>query len=107
MACSLTSYRLHFAFLLSNSTRQYSTVPNLGASGAKPKLYMFPTTVGRPTCWKQAPTAHHPVFARHGDLETTAHLSQRHLQAVTHPLDSLALSGIKNVSRALSEKTQE
>jgi integrase/recombinase XerD len=37
------------------------------------------------------------VLLGHGDLETTAqylHLSQRHLQAVTNPLDSLSLSSI-------------
>jgi hypothetical protein len=47
------------------------------------------------------------VFLGHGDLEATAqylHLWQRHLQAVTHPLDSLALSGIKNVSRSFKRK---
>ena len=42
------------------------------------------------------------VLLGHGDLETTAqylHLSQRHLQAVTNPLDSLSLSSIQTISR--------
>jgi len=49
------------------------------------------------------------VLLGHGDLETTAqylHLSQRHLQAVTNPLDSLALSGTENVSRSFKRKNQ-
>src|SRR5260370_26589858 len=40
------------------------------------------------------------VLLGHGDLETTAqylHLSQRHLQAVTNPLDSLSLSSTENL----------
>ena len=48
------------------------------------------------------------VLLGHGDLETTAqylHLSQRHLQAVTNPLDSLALSSTENVSRSFKHKS--
>ena len=47
------------------------------------------------------------VLLGHGDLETTAqylHLSRRHLQAVTNPLDSLALSSTENVSRSFKRK---
>jgi hypothetical protein len=50
------------------------------------------------------------VFLGHGDLETTAqylHLSERHSRAVTHPLDTLALSGIMNVSRSFKRKKPE
>jgi integrase/recombinase XerD len=50
------------------------------------------------------------VLLGHGDLETTAqylHLSQRHLQAVTNPLDSLALSSTENVSRSFKRKNNE
>ena len=50
------------------------------------------------------------VVLGHGDLETTAqylHLSQRHLQAVTNPLDSLALSSTENVSRSFKRKNNE
>jgi site-specific recombinase XerD len=50
------------------------------------------------------------VLLGHGDLETTAqylHLSQRHLQAVTNPLDSLSLSSTQDVSRAFKRKNQE
>jgi integrase/recombinase XerD len=50
------------------------------------------------------------VLLGHGDLETTAqylHLSQRHLQAVTNPLDSLALSSTENVSRSFKRKHNE
>jgi integrase/recombinase XerD len=50
------------------------------------------------------------VLLGHGDLETTAqylHLSQRHLQAVTNPLDSLALSSVQNISRSFKRKNQE
>jgi integrase/recombinase XerD len=50
------------------------------------------------------------VLLGHGDLETTAqylHLSQRHLQAVTNPLDSLALSRTENVSRSFKRRTNE
>jgi integrase/recombinase XerD len=42
------------------------------------------------------------VLLGHGDLETTAqylHLSQRHLQAVSNPLDGLTLAGTESVSR--------
>jgi integrase/recombinase XerD len=50
------------------------------------------------------------VLLGHGDLETTAqylHLSQRHLQAVTNPLDSLTLSSVGNISRTFRRKNQE
>jgi len=50
------------------------------------------------------------VLLGHGDLETTAqllHLSRRHLQAVTNPLDSLALSSIENISRSFKRKNKE
>ena len=50
------------------------------------------------------------VLLGHGDLETTAqylHLSQRHLQAVANPLDSLALSGTENISRNFKRKHNE
>jgi site-specific recombinase XerD len=50
------------------------------------------------------------VLLGHGDLETTAqylHLSQRHLQAVTNPLDNLALSSAENISRSFKHKNQE
>jgi predicted RNA-binding Zn-ribbon protein involved in translation (DUF1610 family) len=42
------------------------------------------------------------VLLGHGDLETTAqylHLSQRHLQSVTNPLDGLALSSTEKLPR--------
>ena len=42
------------------------------------------------------------VLLGHDDLETTAqylHLSQRHLQTVTNPLDTLTLSSSQNISR--------
>src|SRR5713101_7577206 len=47
------------------------------------------------------------VVLGHGDLETTAqylHLSQRHLQVVTNPLDSLSLSSVQNNSRTFKRK---
>jgi len=50
------------------------------------------------------------VLLGHGDLETTAqylHLSQRHLQAVANPLDSLSLSSVQNISRTFRRKNQE
>ena len=50
------------------------------------------------------------VLLGHGDLETTAqylHLSQRHLQAVTNPLESLALSSVQNLSRTFKRKNKE
>ena len=50
------------------------------------------------------------VLLGHGDLETTAqylHLSQRHLQTVTNPLDGLALSNIQNVKRSFKRKNTE
>ena len=48
------------------------------------------------------------VLLGHGDLETTArylHLSQRHLQAVSNPLEHLQLSSISQVSREYHRKT--
>ncbi len=50
------------------------------------------------------------VLLGHGDLETTAqylHLSQRHLQAVTNPLDGLSLSSIENISRSFKRKNEK
>ena len=50
------------------------------------------------------------VLLGHGDLETTAqylHLSQRHLQAVTNPLDSLSLSSTENISRSFKRKNKK
>ena len=50
------------------------------------------------------------VLLGHGDLETTAqylHLSQRHLQAVTNPLDGLALSSTENISRSFKRKKEK
>ena len=50
------------------------------------------------------------VLLGHGDLETTAqylHLSQRHLQAVTNPLDSLSLSSTQDISRSFKRKNKE
>ncbi len=50
------------------------------------------------------------VLLGHGDLETTAqylHLSRRHLQAVSNPLDGLALAGTESVSRSFKRKKQE
>jgi len=50
------------------------------------------------------------VLLGHGDLETTAqylHLSQRHLQAVSNPLDSLSLSSIENISRSFKPKNEK
>jgi len=47
------------------------------------------------------------VLLGHGDLETTAqylHLSQRHLQAVTNPLDNLSLSSVQNINRTFKRK---
>jgi len=47
------------------------------------------------------------VLLGHGDLETTAqylHLSQRHLHAVTNPLDGLTLSRVQNISRTFKRK---
>jgi integrase/recombinase XerD len=46
------------------------------------------------------------VLLGHGDLETTAqylHLSQRHLQAVSNPLDSRTLSSIEDISRSFKQ----
>jgi site-specific recombinase XerD len=50
------------------------------------------------------------VLLGHGDLETTAqylHLSQRHLQAVSNPLDDLTLAGTESVSRRFRRKNNE
>ena len=50
------------------------------------------------------------VLLGHGDLETTAqylHLSQRHLQAVSNPLDGLTLAGTESVSRRFRRKNNE
>ena len=50
------------------------------------------------------------VLLGHGDLETTAqylHLSRRHLQAVSNPLDGLTLVGTESVSRSFKQKKQE
>ncbi len=50
------------------------------------------------------------VLLGHGDLETTAqylHLSQRHLQTVTNPLDGLVLSSIANISRSFKRKNEK
>ena len=49
------------------------------------------------------------VLLGHGDLETTAqylHLS-RHLQAVTNPLEGLALSSPENISRSFKRKNDK
>ena len=43
----------------------------------------------------------------HGDLQTTAkylHLSQRHLHAVSNPLEQLRISNVKEVSREYHRK---
>jgi integrase/recombinase XerD len=43
------------------------------------------------------------VLLGHGDLETTAkylHLSQRHLQTVVNPLESLQLSSVSQAGRS-------
>src|SRR5712692_3376911 len=50
------------------------------------------------------------ILLGHGDLETTAkylHLSQRHLQAVANPLESLPLSSVQETSRAYRRKKKE
>jgi integrase/recombinase XerD len=50
------------------------------------------------------------VLLGHGDLETTAlylHLSQRHLQAVTNPLEGLTLSSTENISRSFKRKDEK
>lgn len=50
------------------------------------------------------------VLLGHEDLETTAqylHLSQRHLQTVSNPLDTLTLSSSENLSRHFRRKDNE
>jgi len=50
------------------------------------------------------------VLLGHGDLETTAqylHLSQRHLQTVTNPLDGLSLSSPENISATFKRKNEK
>jgi integrase/recombinase XerD len=50
------------------------------------------------------------VLLGHDDLETTPqylHLSHRHLQTVTNPLDTLTLSNSENVSRRFRRKDNE
>jgi integrase/recombinase XerD len=50
------------------------------------------------------------VLLGHGDLETTAqylHLSQRHLQTVSNPLDGLTLAGTESVSRRFRRTDKE
>jgi site-specific recombinase XerD len=50
------------------------------------------------------------VLLGHGDLETTAqylHLSRRHLQAVSNPLDGLTLAGTESVSRRFRRTDKE
>ncbi len=50
------------------------------------------------------------VLLGHDDLETTAqylHLSQRHLQTVTNPLDTLTLSNSENLSRRFRRNDNE
>jgi len=50
------------------------------------------------------------VLLGHGDLETTAqylHLSQRHLQTVTNPLDGLELSSTANIRRSFKRKSKK
>lgn len=47
------------------------------------------------------------VLLGHGDLETTAqylHLSQRHLQAVVNPVESLTLTRVQDSRRAFKRK---
>ena len=50
------------------------------------------------------------VLLGHGDLETTAkylHLSQRHLQTVSNPLEHLQLSSVSQVCRSYHRKTDK
>ena len=50
------------------------------------------------------------VLLGHGDLETTAkylHLSQRHLQTVSNPLERLQLSSVSQVCRSYHRKTDK
>jgi integrase/recombinase XerD len=50
------------------------------------------------------------ILLGHGDLETTAkylHLSQRHLQAVANPLETLHLSNTQEASRTYRRKKKE
>jgi site-specific recombinase XerD len=47
------------------------------------------------------------ILLGHGDLETTAkylHLSQRHLQAVANPLETLCLRSVQEASRCYHRK---
>src|SRR5437879_12384259 len=47
------------------------------------------------------------ILLGHGDLETTAkylHLSRKHLQAVSNPLDQLDLSSVQQTSREYHRK---
>jgi integrase/recombinase XerD len=47
------------------------------------------------------------VLLGHGDLETTAqylHLSQRHLQTVANPVESLTLTPVQESRRAFKRK---
>ena len=51
-----------------------------------------------------------PSLLGHGDLETTAqylHLSQRHLQSVSNPLNGLTLAGTESVSRRFRRTDKE
>jgi integrase/recombinase XerD len=50
------------------------------------------------------------VLLGHGDLETTAkylHLSQRHLQTVSNPLESLQLSSVSHAGRGYHRKREK
>jgi integrase/recombinase XerD len=101
----------------------------------KPKLYLFPTRTRRvqsaarragihkrvtPHTLRHSWATHLleagtdlrtiQVLLGHGDLETTAqylHLSQRHLQMVTNPLDTLTLSSSENIPRRFRRKDNE
>ena len=50
------------------------------------------------------------VLLVHGGLETTAqylHLSQRHLQAVVNPLESLTLADVEDSRRAFRRQNKQ